>query len=190
MKKIITACLLAAFVAGAPAQAQGLLGGLRKKLEARIERETDDVVGKLASGQAPAGTGGGGARSQGGGYERYGEFWEFKVEEVLQGPDGHWQAVIGVRNTASHRLGLTVSEIKAYLINEDGEALQNWGELYKASVTGPSLGLEPVPGTMWMEQGDEARVRIRWDKSRAIRPLRIRLQSTGASGESKSFPIR
>lgn len=189
MNKIIIAGLLATVAtAVAPANAQSLLGGLRKKLEQAIERETGDVADRLTGGQADAST----PTRLGavGGYGRYGEFWEFRVEDVLQGPDGHWQAVIGVRNAASHRLGLTASEIKVYLITQDGEAIQNWGELYKASVAGPSLGLEQLPGTLWMEPGDEARVRVRWDKSRAIRPLKIRLQSTGASGESKSFPIR
>lgn len=189
-KNLIPAALLASLTFATPASAQGLFGGLREKLETQAERAAEDMIGKLGESTAQGGsTGSAGVSAGGGSYERYGDFWEFRVEEVLQGPDGHWQAVIGVRAAAAHRIGLVASELKAYLITADGEALQNWGELYKASVTGPSLGLETLPGTLWMEPGDEARVRLRWDRSRQVQPVKIRLQSTGAAGESRTFPV-
>lgn len=121
-------------------------------------------------------------------YQNYG-VWDFKVDELSQGPDGHWQAVFMARAAASHRIGMVSSEIKLFLINEDGEVVVNWGELYKASVTGPSLGLEKVPGTLWMEKGDQARVRVRWDKSRHFKPVKLRMQSTGAGAVVRTFPI-
>jgi hypothetical protein len=122
-------------------------------------------------------------------YEGYGP-WDFKLDQLKVGVDGQWQAVIGVRNAAPHRQGLVASEIKVFLINEDGETLANWGELYKASVEGPSVGLEPVPGTLWLEPGDEMRVRLRFADSRKVRPVKIRLQSTGATAQIRTFPVR
>jgi hypothetical protein len=75
-------------------------------------------------------------------------------------------------------------------ISENGEALQNWGELYKVSVEGSSAGLEPVPGTMWLEQADRMRVRFRFDGSRGIEPARLRIQSSGATAQGRTFDVQ
>ena len=189
MNKMILTGLCLTLASASPAPAGDLLSGLgdslakaaKQKAESALSRTTSEAVHAL---YAP---GGEGDRD---GYDRYGDFWQFRIDEVVQGPDGHWQAVIGVRAAAGHRIGLTASELKVYLISADGETLQNWGELYKAGVLGPSLGLEPLPGTLWLEPGDEARVRVRWDKSRKVQPLKVRLQSTGATGESRTFSMK
>ncbi len=123
-----------------------------------------------------------------GDYDTYGN-WQFKVDEVQIGADGEWQAIIGVRNMQEFRQGMVVSEIKAALITADGETLQNWGELYRASVSGGGAGLEKLPGTLWIEPGQAARFRLRFAGSRGIKPTRIRIESTGATAQSRTFDL-
>jgi hypothetical protein len=180
-KKIaILAATAAALALAGPAEA----GGLLKRL---AQQAGEQALDALSSGELPdlPGSGGGGA---GGGFQRYGD-WEFKLDTLKLGPDEQWQAVIAVRNAARHRQGMVASEIKVSLIDQEGETLLNWGELYKASVEGPSAGLEPVNGTLWMEPGDRTRIRLRFDGSRGMRPAKIRIQSTGASAETRTFPV-
>ncbi|WP_298282681.1 hypothetical protein [Novosphingobium sp.] len=122
------------------------------------------------------------------GFEHYGD-WQIKLERLERGSDDAWQVIIAVRNSAPYRQGLVASSVRLFLISDDGEALPNWGELYKASVTGSAAGLEPVSGTMWLEPGDGARVRLRFDGSRRFKPARLRIQSTGAQPEVRTFPV-
>lgn len=181
MKYVIPLVLALSVAAGAgQASAQGFLEGLvKQKAESFVSRALD---GDLKLGKTAAKNGGGAS-----GFQTYGA-WEFKLDELKVGPDEQWQAVIGVRNAAGHRQGLVASEIKVFLITEDGETLANWGELYKASVEGSSSGLETLP-TLWLEDGDEARIRIRFADSRNVRPVKIRLQSTGATAQIRTFPV-
>lgn len=183
MKYALPLALSLSIAAGASqASAQGFLEGLvRQKAETLVSKALD---GDLKLGKTAVK---GGSASGASGFQSYGP-WEFKLDELKVGPDEQWQAVIGVRNGAGHRQGLVASEIKVFLITEDGETLANWGELYKASVEGPSSGLETLP-TLWLEEGDEARVRIRFADSRNIRPVKIRIQSTGATAQIRTFPV-
>ncbi|MDO9338753.1 MAG: hypothetical protein Q7T61_20365 [Caulobacter sp.] len=178
-RTVILVAALAALAGAGQASAGGFLEGLaRQKAESLVSKALD---GDLKAGKTAAK---GGAGS---GFQSYGP-WDFKLEDLKVGPDEQWQAVIGVRNAAGFRQGMVASEIKVFLITEDGETLANWGELYKASVEGASSGLEPL-ATLWLEDGDEARVRIRFANSRDIKPVKIRIQSTGATAQIRTFPV-
>jgi hypothetical protein len=133
------------------------------------------------SGRVPAGAGS---------WQQYGPIWSFKVDELAQGPDGEWQAVISARSESNDKVGMTAGEIQAFLINADGETLKNWGELYKASSTGPASALRSVDGTLWMQRGDVVRFRIRFDGSREFGPVRFRIGGTGGSPVLRTFDMR
>jgi hypothetical protein len=181
--------LAVAPLAAAPACAQSFLEGLARQTAERVVTKAlsgDPVLtgGRTSTRLGDRASAGGGATA----YQRYGD-WEFKLDRLEVGPDEQWQAVIGVRNAAGHRQGMVASEIKVFLINEDGETLANWGELYKASLQGSSSGLETVPGTLWVEPGDQTRIRLRFDGSRDLKPVKIRIQSTGATAQIRTFDV-
>ena len=176
MKKGIACIVLIALMAHSPVAAQGLLG--------RLARSVADVVNEPDLRQAVTLL----TVGNGAGFENYGN-WQFRVDEVLVGSDGEWQAVIAARNLQQSRLGMVASEIKAAIITADGESLQNWGELYRASSQGGGMGLDPVPGTLWVEPGDTVRFRLRFAGSRGLQPSRIRLSSTGATAQSHEFSL-
>jgi hypothetical protein len=185
LKTLILAAAAASIATGACAES--LLNTLaRQAAQTTIDRAVSgaSLPSGLSSGPVASSASADGAS----GYQRYGA-WDFRLEGLETGPDGQWQAVIGVRNAANYRQGMVVSEIKAFLITADGETLTNWGELYKASVGGNSAGLETVAGTLWLEPGDETRVRLRWDGSRGLKPAKLRLQSTGATSATRTFSV-
>jgi hypothetical protein len=122
------------------------------------------------------------------GWQRYG-IWSFKVDELGQGPDGHWQMVASVRSESRDKVGLNAAEIDAYLINADGEMLPEAGNLYKASVTGTAAGLEKLSGTQWMQQGDIVRVRLLFEGSAKVNPVTLRVKSCGGSPTTRNFPV-
>jgi len=185
-RTMIMAGAAAALFAAPQASAQSLLGALR----AKAEQTLSDAIRNGESPSLP------GARSlnsnsqgaTGGGFQRYGN-WDFRFDKLELGADEQWQAVLTVRNPEAHRQGMVASEISLFLVTEDGETLQNWGELYKAGVEGSSAGLEPVPGTMWLERGEAMRIRLRFDGSRGMKPAKLRIQSTGATAQARTFPI-
>lgn len=195
MNKLLLAAAAPAFalaLTAAPAQAQNLL----KQLGANAAQSLLDAavaktgVNPYSQGLPSAPTVGSAGADLGspGAYQRYGE-WGFKLNELKVGVDEQWQAVIGVRNMANHRQGMVSSEIKVFLITEDGETIANWGEIYKASVEGSSSGLEPT-ATLWLEPGDEIRIRLRFANSRGIKPAKIRIQSTGSTAMVRTFAVR
>lgn len=139
-----------------------------------------------SSDPAPQQPSGSGASS---GWQRYGDIWSFKLDELGRGPDGSWQAVVSVRSESRDKVGLTASEIDAYLTNADGETLPEAGNLYKASVTGTAAGLEKLSGTQWMQQGDTMRVRLLFLDSARFNPIRFRLKSSGGDSTSRNFPV-
>lgn len=83
----------------------------------------------------------GGVPAEAGSWQQYGPNWSFKVDELAPGPDGHWQAVVSVRSENRVRIGMHPSEIQAYLIDADGQALRDDGNFYKASAQGGASGL-------------------------------------------------
>lgn len=185
-RTMIMASALAALFAAPQASAQGLLGALR----AKAEQTLSDAVrtGQLPSLPGTRSLSSGSQSTSGGGFQRYGN-WDFRFDTLELGADEQWQAVVTVRNPEAHRQGLVASEISLFLITEDGETLENWGELYKAGVEGSSAGLEPAPGTMWLERGDAMRIRLRFDGSRGMKPAKLRIQSTGATAQARTFPV-
>lgn len=134
--------------------------------------------------------GSGGVPSGAGSWQLYGSIWSFKVDELVQGPDGHWQAIVSVRDESTDRVGMTASEIEAFLINEDGETIRQTGNLYRPSVTGPVASLERLTGTQWMEKGDTIRVRLVWDQSKDLHPIKLRVRDSGHDPVIREFPLR
>jgi hypothetical protein len=182
MRKLLLISTLSLALA-TQASAQSFLRKLGDRLGER-------VTNAVTSGQLPEipSSAAGATVSSSTGFQRYGA-WDFKLDRLERGADDAWQAVIAVRNAAQYRQGMVASEINLFLITEDGETLHSWGELYKASVEGSAAGLEPVPGTLWLEPGDMTRVRLRFEGSRGTKPAKLRIQSTGATSQSRTFPV-
>ena len=181
--KTMAAIAVTATLAATPVHAKGLLGKIGDKVSQQIERAGSDALGKILDGQTPAGSPG--ATED---FQDYGA-WQFRVDKLLIGPDGEWQAVISARNPKDWRQGMVASEIKAALITADGEALANWGDLYRADSTGNGAGLAKLTSTLWAEPGEAVRVRLRFTNSRGIKPVRMRLESTGATAQSRVFDL-
>jgi hypothetical protein len=121
-------------------------------------------------------------------YANYG-IWDFRIEELAPGPDGDWQAVVRVRDAATYRVGLTGGGVVLTLFDEDGRSLQSDGRIYRASVAGSAPQLEAVPQTLWMEKGDEVRVRLRIPDSRGFKPVRLRLSSGDRQTLSRTWAM-
>ncbi|WP_342249051.1 hypothetical protein [Sphingomonas sp. OTU376] len=135
------------------------------------------------------GPGGASVPAGAGNWQLYGSLWSFKVDEVRQGPDGSWQAIISVRAEAN-RIGMASAQIEMSLINNDGEVIRQAGRLYRPSVTGPAKSLEPIIGTQWMQKGDTIRVRLLFEESKDLHPTRLRIADTGYRPVSRDFAMR
>lgn len=122
-------------------------------------------------------------------YSNYG-IWDFRIEELKPGPDGHWQALLWVRDAASYPVGMAPGQVTLVLIDEDGRMLRSDPLLYRASVTGPSTGLQLIPQTLWMEKGDEIRLRIVFHNSAGFEPTRFRIAGGGHDPLSRTFNFR
>ncbi|MDO9338754.1 MAG: hypothetical protein Q7T61_20370 [Caulobacter sp.] len=121
-------------------------------------------------------------------WSNYG-IWDFRVEELKPGPDGDWQAVVRVRDAAIYRVGLSTDGVKLWLFDEDGRSVENNDVLYRASVSGSANQLEGIPQTMWMEKGDEVRVRLLIHGSKGFKPVRLRLGSGDRETLSRTWPM-
>jgi hypothetical protein len=133
-------------------------------------------------GEAPAG----GAL---GGLESYGP-WGFKLDELVRGPDGNYQAVVTVRNASQQRLGFTITDLDASLIDADGRTIRRLGNLYLASSTGPASALERNASTNYLEPGDQLRARLLFQGTAGFKPVQIRLKEPVRSGAVRTFPVR
>lgn len=122
-------------------------------------------------------------------YSNYG-IWDFRIEELKPGPDGHWQAVLWVRDAASYPVGMAPGQVTLVLIDEDGRTLRSDPLLYRASVPGPITGLQVIPQTLWMEKGDEIRLRVVFDNSAGFQPVRFRIAGGGHDPLSRTFDFR
>ena len=183
--KLAYICAVAMAVCAFPAAAENPLSAFTR---AAGERLVDSVLNGRSSSGDDSTIAGPLTSYSASAFQRYGN-WDFRLEELKVGVDEQWQAVIGVRNAAGHRQGMVASEIKVFLISEDGETLVNWGELYRASVEGSSAGLETALGTLWLEPKDKTRIRLRFDNSRDVKPVKIRIQSTGATAQTRTFDL-
>lgn len=121
-------------------------------------------------------------------YSNYG-IWDFRLEELKPGPDGDWQAVVRVRDAATYRVGLATGGVLLWLFDEDGRSVASNEVNYRASVTGGASQLEAIPQTMWMEKGDEIRVRLLIRQSKGFKPVRLRLGSGDRETLSRTFDI-
>ncbi len=122
-------------------------------------------------------------------YANYG-IWDMRVEELAPGPDGHWQAVVRVRDAATHPVGLTDDGVMITLFDADGRGVQSIPTLFRAAIAGPISALEPIPDTMWLEKGDEVRVRMFIRNSIGFLPVRVRVGSNDRETFSRTFPFR
>lgn len=122
-------------------------------------------------------------------YASYG-IWDMKVEELAPGPDGHWQAVVWVRDAAIYPVGLTDDGVMITLFDADGRGVQSIPTLFRASVAGSRRELEPIPDTMWLEKGDEVRVRLFIRNSIGFKPVRVRVGSNDRQTLSRTFPVK
>lgn len=121
-------------------------------------------------------------------WSNYG-IWDFRVEELKPGPDGDWQAVVRVRDAASYRVGLATGGVLLWLFDEDGRSVASNEVNYRASVTGAANQLEAIPQTMWMEKGDEIRVRLLIRHSKGFKPVRLRLGSGDRETLSRTWDL-
>jgi hypothetical protein len=122
-------------------------------------------------------------------YSNYG-IWDFRIEALAPGADGDWQAVIRVRDAATWRVGLAGGGVLLTLFDEDGRSVGNDSVIFRAAITGTRAQLEAIPQTMWMEKGDEIRVRLVIPRSRDFKPVRLRLGSGDRQTLTRTFPMR
>ncbi|WP_342249052.1 hypothetical protein [Sphingomonas sp. OTU376] len=198
MKYVIAAVLL--LTAAEPAHAQSFLKKLAKSTAATmvggdsrdgtVERVAETLIDLASSAKGPdsSGPAGPGVPAGAGSWQRYG-IWSFKVDELAQGPDGHWQAIVSVRAETDH-IGMRASEIDAFLIDADGQSIRDDGNLYDDKVTGTAAGLERDPGTNGMQRRDTARFRLLFPDSKDLNPVTLRIRNSGADQVSNDYPMR
>ena len=121
-------------------------------------------------------------------YSNYG-IWDFRIESIERDEQGLWQAVVWVRDAATRRVGLAEEGVMITMFDSDGRSIATYGTLFRASVTGSLQELETIPQTMWMEKGDEIRVRLVFPRSAGFDPVRLRLWSNDRETFSRTFPF-
>ncbi|MBB4840299.1 hypothetical protein HNP52_003391 [Sphingomonas kyeonggiensis] len=200
MKYVIAAVLL--LTAAEPAHAQSFLKKLVKSTAATViggesrdgtvERVAETLIDLASSAKgsensSPTASAGPGVPAGASSWQRYG-IWSFKVDELAQGPDGHWQAIVSVRAETDH-VGMRASEIDAFLIDADGQSIRDDGNLYDDKVTGTAAGLERDPGTNGMQRRDTARFRLLFPESKDLNPVTLRIRNSGADQVSNDYPM-
>jgi hypothetical protein len=103
--------------------------------------------------------------------------YALRVESVERGPDRHWQALVTVRNLQATRASLSSGHLALRLRNASGEEIRNWGELYRASVTGPVSKLDKLVDTVIINPGEEAKVRLAFFNSARFTPVSFRMEN-------------
>ena len=121
-------------------------------------------------------------------YANYG-IWDIRIESLERDAAGNFQAVVWVRDAASYRVGLTTDGVSITMFDSDGRSIATASTLYRASVTGTWSQLEAIPETMWMEKGDEIRVRLIFPHSGQFDPVRLRLWSGDRQTFSRTFAL-
>ncbi len=115
--------------------------------------------------------------------------WQFKVDELLRGPDGHIQAVVTVRNASQQRLPFSITDIEAFVIDADGQSIRRLGNLYRVSPAGPADALVPA-GMSYLEPGDQIRGRLFFANTKDFAPVQLRLKEPVRSLTVNTYPIR
>ncbi len=121
-------------------------------------------------------------------YANYG-IWDIRIESMERDSQGNWQAVVWVRDAASYRVGLTTDGVCITIFDSDGRSIATASTLYRASVPGTWSQIEAIPETMWMEKGDEIRVRLIFPHSAKFDPVRMRVWSGDRETFSRTFPF-
>jgi hypothetical protein len=121
-------------------------------------------------------------------FSEYGP-WQFKVDELVRGPDGHYQLVFTVRNSSRQRLSFSITDFDAYLINADDRSIRRLGNLHAASVTGPASSLERI-GMSYLEPGDTLRSRILFPGTKGWEPVKLRIKEPVRSLTTNNYPLR
>lgn len=122
-------------------------------------------------------------------YANYG-IWDIRIESMTRDAQGNWQAVVWVRDAASYRVGLTTDGVCITMFDSDGRSIATASTLYRASVQGTWSQLEAIPQTMWMEKGDEIRVRLIFPHSAKFDPVRLRVWSGDRETFSRTFDLK
>lgn len=111
------------------------------------------------------------------------------MDELARGPDGHIQAVVTVRNASQQRLPFTITDIEAFLINEEGRTVQRLGNLYRVSPGGAVAALVNA-GSSYLEPGDQIRGRLLFPDTRRFDPVQLRLKEPVKSQTVNTYPMR
>lgn len=123
-----------------------------------------------------------------GSFSDYGP-WQYKVDELARGPDGHFQLVFTVRNASRQRLPFSITDFDAYLIDSDGRSIRRLGNLHAASISGPASSLERM-GMSYLEPGDTLRDRILFPGTKGFEPVQLRIKEPVRSLTTNSYPLR
>jgi hypothetical protein len=121
-------------------------------------------------------------------FSNYGP-WQYKVDELVRGPDGHFQLVFSVRNASRQRLPFSITDFDATLIDADGRGIRRLGNLHAASVTGPASSLERI-GMSYLEPGDTMRGRVLFPGTKEFQPIQLRIKEPVRSLTTNSYPLR
>jgi hypothetical protein len=120
-------------------------------------------------------------------FQSYGP-WDFKLDELLRGPDGHIQAVVTVKNASDRRLPFTVSDLEASLTDANGREIRRHGNLYRVTPAASVAGLV-IAGSSTVEPGAEVRGRLLFPDTRAFRPVKLRLTEPVRSQASNTYDL-
>lgn len=121
-------------------------------------------------------------------FQTYGP-WEFRVDELVRGPDGQLQAVLSVRNGSQQRLPFGAADLEVSVIDADGVSVQRLGNLYRVAPSGSAAALVNA-GTSYLEPGDQIRVRLLFDRTKSFDPVRLRLKEPVRSQTLNTYPLR
>ena len=110
-------------------------------------------------------------------FEKF-DIFSIRLEEFGTGMDGHYQAVLTIRNDSDKKANLTASSFDLNMVSAGNEPRRNEGSLYEGSAAGPITALIRHKDTIWLEPRDQARVRVAWPRSAGFAPTKLRLRET------------
>ena len=110
------------------------------------------------------------------------------MDELARGPDGHFQAVITVRNASQKRLPFSIADFDTYLIDADGTSIRRLGNLYRVNPSGPQSALE-LAGMSYLEPGDQLRARVFYPNTRTMQPTQLRIKEPVRSLTTNTYPL-
>jgi hypothetical protein len=114
--------------------------------------------------------------------------WEFKVDAISRGPDGHIQMIVTVRNASNRQMPFTITDIDAHLIDANGRSVQRHGNLYRVTPDGPVAALVNA-GSSYLEPGDQIRGRLLFPNTKEFAPVQLRLREPVKSQTVVTHPM-